>query len=477
MNPLKALGYSASEKILRAIINIAFIAFIGRLLLPTELGVFAILWAIYQLLQSFFGSTLVNAYLRSNKSLDTTQILFGASIFVGTIGFLLFIVLKPLVEITFSISFAWHNYFFISIVLFLLPINSYLRGILQGRSDFDKIAIVELMTLSISVFVSVILLVKGYGIFALCLKYLAESVATITAYALILKIRPGLKFTLFSQEILPLLRYAFGLSTARLSGAMSANLTSLFVGYLFALQYVAYFSYSITLAKIPDNLFRTMVTSPALTYLGKYKGDLLYEKCQLVASAILFFAMIPAILIAVAGDDLLLILMGPQWKEFAPLFQIMGFFAISQVLKGWLTILYINFMDMTAWNKITFLELILICALMAISFFFQFSIISFVQWFSYAELGLWISIYIFSNIRFSPQRPNLIQRLLDLKLVLIPAVIIILLVQINISLDVIFLNITIYLLLILCMSLLLTYIFDRASINHLSRLFKDLFDN
>ena len=331
MNPLKALGYSASEKILRAIINIAFIAFIGRLLLPTELGVFAILWAIYQLLQSFFGSTLVNAYLRSNKSLDTTQILFGASIFVGTIGFLLFIVLKPLVEITFSISFAWHNYLFISIVLFLLPINSYLRGILQGRSDFDKIAIVELMTLSISVFVSVILLVKGYGIFALCLKYLAESVATITAYALILKIRPGLKFTLFSQEILPLLRYAFGLSTARLSGAMSANLTSLFVGYLFALQYVAYFSYSITLAKIPDNLFRTMVTSPALTYLGKYKGDLLYEKCQLVASAILFFAMIPAILIAVAGDDLLLILMGPQWKEFAPLFQIMCFFAISQV--------------------------------------------------------------------------------------------------------------------------------------------------
>ncbi|MDB9815953.1 oligosaccharide flippase family protein [Gammaproteobacteria bacterium] len=477
MNPLKALGYSASEKILRAIINIAFIAFIGRLLLPSELGVFAILWAIYQLLQSFFGSTLVNAYLRSNKSLDTTQILFGASIFVGTIGFLLFIALKPLVEITFSISFAWHNYFFIAIVLFLLPINSFLRGILQGRSDFDKIAIVELMTLSISVFVSVILLIKGYGIFALCLKYFAESVATIIAYALILKIRPEIKFTFFSHEILPLLQYAMGLSTARLSGAMTANLTSLFIGYLFALQYVAYFSYSITLAKIPDNLFRTMVTSPALTYLGKYKGDLLYEKCQLIASAILFFAMLPAILIVVAGDDLLLILMGPQWKEFAPLFQIMGFFAISQVLKGWLTILYINFMDMTAWNKITFLELILIFALMAISFFFQFSIISFVQWFSFVELGLWIIIYIFSNIRFSPQRPNLIQRFVDLKLLLIPAVIIIFLMQINISFDVTFLNITIYLILILCMSLLLTYIFDRASINHLSRLCKDLFDN
>jgi O-antigen/teichoic acid export membrane protein len=477
MNPIKALGYSAFEKILRAIVNIAFIAFIGRLLLPAELGIFAILWAIYQLVQSFFGSTIVNAYLRSDKSLDTTKILFAASVLVGLFGFLLFTAIQPLVEIIFSISFIWHNYFFIGIVLFLLPINSYLRGILQGRSDFDKIAILELMTLSISVFVSIVLLIQGYGIFALCFKYLTESIATIIAYVFILKIRPGLKFTLFSQEILPLLRYAFGLSTARLSGAMSANLTSLFVGYLFALQYVAYFSYSITLAKIPDNLFRTMVTSPALTYLGKYKGDLLYEKCQLVASAILFFAMIPAILIAVAGDDLLLILMGPQWKEFAPLFQIMGFFAISQVLKGWLTILYINFMDMTAWNKITFLELILICALMAISFFFQFSIISFVQWFSYAELGLWISIYIFSNIRFSPQRPNLIQRLLDLKLVLIPAVIIILLVQINISLDVIFLNITIYLLLILCMSLLLTYIFDRASINHLSRLFKDLFDN
>lgn len=477
MNPIKALGYSAFEKILRAIINIAFIAFIGRLLLPAELGIFAILWAIYQLVQSFFGSTIVNAYLRSDKSLDTTKILFAASVLVGLFGFSFFTAIQPLVEIIFSISFTWYNYFFISIILFLLPINSYLRGILQGRSDFDKIAFVELMALSISVFVSIVLLIQGYGIFALCFKYLTESIATIIAYVFILKIRPGLKFTLFSQEILSLLRYAFGLSTARLSGAMSANLTSLFVGYLFTLQYVAYFSYSIALAKIPDNLFRTMVTSPALTYLGKYKGDLLYEKCQLVASAILFFAMIPAMLIVVSGDDLLLILMGPQWKEFTPLFQVMGFFAISQVLKGWLAILYINFMDMAAWNKISFLELILIGALMAVSFFFQLSIVSFVQWFSFAELGLWISIYIFSNIRFSPHKQNLIQRLLDLKLALIPAVIIILLVQINISLDVILLNITIYLLLILFMSLLLTYIIDRASIHHLSRLFKDLFDN
>lgn len=476
MNPIKALGYSASEKIIRAIINIIFLAFLGRILLPEELGVFVILWAIYQLLQSFFGSTLVNAYLRSDKSINTTQTIFGASIIFSITGFLIFWLLQPLVKTIFSISFDQNIYFFISIVLFLLPINSFLRGILQGRSDFDKIAIVESFALIISVFIGIFFLVHDYGIIALSIKYFTESIILFFVYIFILKLRTKFKFDLFSKEIMPLLKYSLGISSARLSSAVTGNLTSLFVGYFFALQYVAYFSYSMTLAKIPDNLFRTMITSPALTYLGKYKGEALFGRCQLLASVILVFAMIPAILIILNGDNILLILMGPQWDEFTHLFQIMGLFAISQVLKGWLTILYINFMDMISWNKINFLELLITCLFIAVTFQFQLSIHSFVTCFAGIQLCFWASIYILSNYRFAPSQQNFIKRLVDLKLLLIPTLAIIFLIQVEISLYSSTLNVFLSLLLITLVTLTLLVIFERKSFKLLKELIRDLFN-
>ena len=76
MNPINALGFSSAEKSFRFLVNVAFIAVLARLLEPKELGVFAILWSGYQILQSFFGriettifqDLLVNVSLRYDGS-------------------------------------------------------------------------------------------------------------------------------------------------------------------------------------------------------------------------------------------------------------------------------------------------------------------------------------------------------------------------------------------------------------------------
>ena len=85
MNPINALGFSSTEKLFRFLVNVAFIAVLARLLEPKELGVFAILWSGYQILQSFFGSSLVNAYLRSTKTEHIRIKFFLISILIGLV--------------------------------------------------------------------------------------------------------------------------------------------------------------------------------------------------------------------------------------------------------------------------------------------------------------------------------------------------------------------------------------------------------
>lgn len=463
MNPIKAVSFSGLEKFIRAILNVGFIAFIARFIAPSELGMFAVVWAIFQIFQSFFGSSLVNAYLRSKKSEELTKILFSASILFGLLGFIGFISLIPFIEGFFSLSLQAYGYLIIGFILFLLPINSFLKGILQGKARFDRIAIVEVVGLGISMLISIFLILEGYGIISLCVKYFTESLFTFAAYFFIFKIKPGLSANFQSHEFLDLFEYSLGLSFSRLIGATSTNVSTLFIGYLFAIKYVAYFSYSLTLSKIPDNFFRTMITNPSLTYLGKYNGKKLYEKCQVIASGIIFFAMIPAILIAVNGDDILLILMGSEWEEFSSIFQIMGFFAVSQVIKGWLTIVYINFMDMNLWNKFNFFEMILVCLIIFLSYIFSPTIETFVIFFSFCQLSFWIVIYILSIIRFSSKRKISFEDIFDLKMIIVPFFAVILFFKLDFS-NVILINILFHFLGIIFVSFGLIYFFDRKSI-------------
>ena len=354
-----------------------------------------------------------------------------------------------------------------------MPINNFLRGVLQGDSHFDRIALVEIISLLLSIILTIYMLLNDYGILSLCSKYLIESMCIFIAYFLIFKIRPGFNLSFSSNEVHHLFKYSLGLSLSRLFSSVSSNISTLFIGYIFAIKYVAYFSYSLTLTKIPDNLFRTMITNPALTYLGRHKGDVLFEKCQLLASAILFFAMIPATLLALNGDEILVILMGSQWLEFSTMFKIMGFFAISQVIKGWLTILYINFMDMNQWSKITFIELNLIAFLIFITFIFNFSIENFVYCFSFMMLFFWIIVFIISSLKFSPKRTKLLQQLEDFKLILIPFITISCLSYANFGQGS-FINTAIYIFLITLIYSICTLCFDRSSIFKLKLFLNDL---
>ena len=176
MNPINALGFSSAEKSFRFLANVAFIAVLARLLEPKELGVFAILWSGYQILQSFFGSSLVNAYLRSTKTEHIRIKFFLISILIGLVGATLFIVLWPVFELLFDTEFGHANYLFISCVLFLTPINAFYRGVLQGRSKFDKIAAIEAFTFIMSICIALTLLFKEFGIFSLSIRYFSESI-------------------------------------------------------------------------------------------------------------------------------------------------------------------------------------------------------------------------------------------------------------------------------------------------------------
>jgi len=425
MNPLKAISFTAIEKVLRLIGNIAFLAVSARNLEPEELGVFAIIFSIYQILRVFIGGSLVNAFLKSDHTNEIRDKLFSFSIIFSLMGFLLFIVIRPLIENVFDVTFTHPTYLLMSMVLFLLPINLFSRGILQEKRSFDKIAISEIIVFYISIIIGITILLTSPSILALAVKFFAESMLILLVYRYLLGIAPKLNLTYINRKDIHLLRFALGLSSSRFLTELSNNGTNLFVGYFYPIKFMAFFSYSKNLALIPETFLRTTISGPMMVYLSKYSGKESFQKFQTIASSLLFVSMMPASLLVLKGDQLLVLLMGTKWAEFGLMFQILGIFGMAQVLKGWLTVVYTNNMHMRDWNKFVFLELFLILLLMGICSSLGLSIFGFIVGISLFEVVFWSIIYATTNFKFITEKNNWKQYLLNYQLFICPLLILV----------------------------------------------------
>jgi len=299
---------------------------------PSDFGLIAMATVFTGFLNLFstFGlsSSLVQAFKISKIDIDTV---FW---FVLVLGILLTIIM-------FALSWPMANLYdqpelvlIIQILSFnfvLLPFTSIPLSLLQRDLLFSKIFSVNASSSIISAIITIILAIKGWGVWALVFQRVSTSIIQVISFSFVVRYVPGKQF---SYDILKK-HMQFGLPFL---GSKSVvywieNADNFLIGYFMKPSALGLYSRAYALAKIPSHQMGTILYRVLFPSLAKIQDDLgrIRELFLKMNSALLFFITPVMLCVSLSAEPFILLIAGEEWIESAILLRLLSFTAIAKV--------------------------------------------------------------------------------------------------------------------------------------------------
>jgi O-antigen/teichoic acid export membrane protein len=357
MNITKAISYNFLGKIIRLLGTFIVLAVYGRYISTEELGLFAAVFVTYQIFLPILEGGLVNSFLKSDGATTFHEGLHTITIVAVLILATIFLIFKGMFEYIYSIEIPNDLYFIFLIYAVVASLSVQRRAYLLKKKLFNQIFWTEVIAFLISSICTVVLAVKGYGYLALVLKLLIESLILYLIYNFGWCVKIRLRFRLPSNEEKRLVFYGFRIAYSRLISGLTGSLDKVVMGAMFTSSSLGFYFYSKNLVSMPDQILRTSLTNPLLSYISHSEDTSAIYQLQIIAVVMNWIVIPPLAIILGFGDIFIVILMGPDWAEFGINIRVMSLLGMAMCLKGWLSIVFINSMRMVEWNRIVLLEL------------------------------------------------------------------------------------------------------------------------
>ena len=306
-------------------VNLASATVLSRLLTPAEFGISVLGMSLLAVAEAVreLGSV---AYLVQQKDLTQAKIrtVFTISLIVTlTMTVALLMLSGPLARF-YEIPGLARYVEIIAISYAIAPFAHPIQAVLSRDMEFDKIAVLDTLTMLISALASVVLVLLGFGYLGLAWATVISG-ATWTLLGLFVRrdfsvYRPSL------AEWRDVLTFgAYGSATAVLYRS-SESLFNLMLGKMLDPRAVGLFQRGVLLAQFPEKVILAgigAVALPAFSDHARQGGAL--KTAYLGALEHMTAVQWPAlILLAIVANPLVSLLFGPQWRDSIPIVQILA---------------------------------------------------------------------------------------------------------------------------------------------------------
>lgn len=394
-----AVKISLAGKILRLIGMFFILGIYGRYISPEDIGIFAVIFISYQIFLPFLEGGLINSYLKSKSDKGFLAKLHSLNIILALLVSVFLLCIRPILEIIFNTNLNIGSYLLFLLFIFFTSITVQRRAYLLKNKKFDKIFIAEILGFLVGGVFSIYLAVNGWGYDAIIFRFLIEAIIIFLVYNFFFSIKLYMSKLDFNNNEKNLVIYGLKIAVSRFTTGITSSLDRILVGIVFSSAQLGFYFYSKNLVSMPDQLIRTSLTNPILPYIAKLDEINSYEELQKIAIFLSIILSTSLAVLVVYGDIFIELLMGQAWKEFGANFQILGFFGISLIIKGWLTIIFINNMKMNVWNRILLAEFMLLSIILLGCIYISVSMNEFVVAISTYFFIFWSICYVYLNFR------------------------------------------------------------------------------
>jgi PST family polysaccharide transporter len=205
--------------------------------------------------------------------------------------------------------------------------------------QFVLIARIQILSALAGFAIAVLFAMSGYGYWALVLRSIVNAICIAAGAWLSCRWRPGLP--VFDAEVRSMVRFGMHVLGFTITYSMSRVADRIALGLFYPPRQVGLYQNAI-------NFYENSLVFPVeqlhgvgTAGLSRLRSDsaTLQQKYKITLSALAFFIMPTAAILSVTGQDLIVILLGENWRESGLLLRIMalrGLVELIELSQGWL---------------------------------------------------------------------------------------------------------------------------------------------
>jgi len=308
----------------RQVISLATTFYVARLLLPSDIGLFAMVMIVIGLAQVVGDVGIATGLVRSQTNSSTV---LSTCFWVGAgIGLVMAsaVFLSAPVAGWFYEKAAVEPYLRVSalglLVTFLIPVP---MALLQQRLAYKEIAICQGVSSLFGAFAAVALVYAGFGIWGLVSQPIVGNLVMLSMLAFFAKWRPTFQFKLSSAQ--DILISGVHLLGSGLTGYFRINFGGMVIGKALSAQDLGVYGMAQTILYAPMHLITSTVSRVIFPLLAKIQDDLEKVKDAVLTAtsrtALLVFPLYFGLIML--ADEFILQVFGPNWISMASLIKIM----------------------------------------------------------------------------------------------------------------------------------------------------------
>lgn len=307
------------------VVRIGSLMVLARLLSPKDFGIVGMVTAFSGVLDMFrdFGLSAVTVQ-RADVTEDQISTLFWINILVGVLLGCLMMAVAPV-----AVAF-YHEprLFWVTIALgssFVFnAVGVQHSALLQRQMRFTALATINFISLAVSTLVGIVLALAGFAYWALVASAVSFPLVGSCCMWITSGWVPGKPRT--GVGLRHMMRFGGGITLSSLLVYVAYNFEKVLLGRFWGADAVGLYGRAYQLSNIPTSALNSAVGEVAFSALSRVRSDPPRFRNYFLKgySLVLAFTIPLTIAVALFAPELISILLGPKWKEAAPIFRLLA---------------------------------------------------------------------------------------------------------------------------------------------------------
>lgn len=345
------------------IIQLGSTMILARILSPQDYGINAMAVSITGFAGIFSSLGLSTATVqRKNINHEQVSTLFWINAAIGLLITLVVAAVSPAVAWFFKTPEMLKVMLSLSVIFIIGGLNIQHSALLTRQMRFYTLAKIRILSLTGGILVAIITGYYGFGYWALIFNTLTNVTLMTIGCWLSCNWIPGLPYR--HSGVGAMIRFGSDLMGFNAINYFSRNMDNVLIGRYHGSGALGLYSKAYQLLMMPITNLRDPMTSVALPALSRLQNDPdLYKNYYLKCVSLLAFVSMPLVgFMLVYSDQLIHLLLGPQWIGASVIFKILAIAAFVQPVSGTLGMVLISTGRSRLYLKMGVFSAVVICS-------------------------------------------------------------------------------------------------------------------
>jgi len=340
LSSLRGGAFTFAGQVVKFVLSTGSTMILARILSPADYGLVGMVTSVTALVQLLKDGGLdVATIQRERVTHQEVSNLFWANVVLGVILMLALTALSPLISFLFHDKrLIWITIAHASMLIFSgLAIQH--QALIRRKMSFAMLAVIEVVAQLIGVGVGIGMALSGAGYWSLVGMTVATTISTTVATWIALPWVPGRPRR--GHSIRPMLTFGRNIVGFNLLNYFIRNADSVLIGWYWGASALGIYQRAYQLLLFPINQINAPMGSVALSAFSRVQQESERLRQYFLASvSIVISTSLPLIIaLGIFADDIISLVLGPQWVAAVPVFRCLGVAALVGAAghpAGWL---------------------------------------------------------------------------------------------------------------------------------------------